>query len=749
MTRFACPVFASAFALGCPHAHAEAPDAPTSILYEIERITVTATLNPRATKDVASDVSIIDALEIDRRQVHDIGDLVRYEPGVTVTGNPARFGLGGFRIRGLGGDRVRIEVDGIPLSEEFSIGSFANAGRDFVDVDALKRVEIVRGAASSLYGSDALGGVVSFITKDPSDYLADDGGQYVAGKLQFATIDREAAITGTWAGGNERHGAVLVATHRDGHATSNQGSVDSADATRTRPNPQQTRSDALLAKYVHNADSGRTDRLTFDGEKGDVSTDALSARTTVANGTRTTALAGDDERQRARVAFAQDIPLTVSWIDRLDWKAYAQSSETRQDTLEDRATATAGVLSNPLQRYRRFDYEQRVVGVELSARKQWTQGSVEHALTLGLDLSRTRTEEQRDGFQRNLTTGVSTPNVPPDAFPVRDFPITETTTTALFVQDEITLANGRLSLIPAVRFDDYRLDPDNDAIFAGDNPGVVPTGLETSRWSPKLGAIWRFNDHLSAFAQYAQGFRAPPFDDANIGFTNIAFGYTAIPNPDLKPETSKGLEVGLRGSGAIGYFSVSAYHNRYDDFIESLAAVGINDDGLLVFQSRNLNQVTIRGAEARYGLNLGAFSAAFDGFMLKGSLAAARGDDDTANQPLRTIDPRKAVLGLGYERANWGAELIGSFVERKDRLPAADPANGVPEPFAAPGYSTLDLFTHWQPLERLELFAAVTNLTDRTYWNWGFASGLSASSTTLDRFTAPGRGASVGLRATF
>ncbi|MEO8010399.1 MAG: TonB-dependent hemoglobin/transferrin/lactoferrin family receptor, partial [Dokdonella sp.] len=715
----------------------------------IERVTVTATLNPRASKDVASDVSIIDAIEIDRRQAQDISDLVRYEPGVSVTGNPTRFGLGGFRIRGLGGDRVRIEVDGIPVGEEFAIGSFANAGRDFVDVDALKRVEIVRGAASSLYGSDALGGVVSFITKDPSDYLADDGGQYVAGKLQYATVDRQAAVTGTWAGGNERHGVMLVATHRDGHATNNKGSIDSANATRTRPNPQNTRNDALLAKYVHKAESGRTDRLAFDGQKADVATAALSSRTTTLNGTRTTALVGDDQRQRARVSFAQDIPLTSTWIDQLDWKAYAQSSETTQDTLEDRATATAGVLSNPLQRYRRFDYEQRVVGAELTARKQWTHGSVSHALTWGLDLSRTRTEEQRDGFQLNLATGVSTPNVPPDAFPVRDFPITETTTRALFLQDEITLADGRLSLIPAVRFDDYRLDPENDAIFAGDNPGIVPTGLETSRWSPKLGAIWRFNDRLSAFAQYAQGFRAPPFDDANIGFTNIAFGYTAIPNPDLKPETSKGLEFGLRGSGAIGYFSVSAYRNRYDDFIESLAAIGINDDGLLVFQSRNLSKVTIRGAEARFGLNLGALTGTLDGFMLKGSLATAKGDDDTANQPLRTIDPRKTVVGLGYERATWGAELIGSIVERKDRLPAADAAGGVPEPFAAPGYSTLDLFTHWQPHERLELFAAVTNLTDRTYWNWGFASGLSASSPTLDRFSAPGRGASVGLRASF
>jgi hemoglobin/transferrin/lactoferrin receptor protein len=730
---------------------ARADDAgyPLDIINELDRIVVSATLNQRAVRDVASEVSVIDAVEIDRRQVQDIAELVRYEPGVSVTGSATRFGIGGFRIRGLGGDRVRIEVDGIPVPDEFAIGSFSNAGRDLVDVDALKRVEIVRGAASSLYGSDALGGVVSFITKDPSDYLVDGDSLYVAGKAQYASVNRQASLTGTIAGGDASHGVVVVATRRDGHATTNQGGVDSDNATRTRPNPQDTASNALLAKYVHTAASGRIDRLTLDGEKASIDTDALSSRTLTVNGARTTALLGEDERERQRLSFGQEIPLSSSGLDTLEWKAWVQDSTTRQDTLENRSTATAGVLTNPVQRFRRFDYEQRVIGAELTARKEWKGDRVTHALTWGLDLSRTRTEEQRDGFQLNLTTGVSTPNVPPDAFPVRDFPITETTTAAFFAQDEMTLADGRLSLIPAVRVDSYSLDPKNDAIFAGDNPGIEPEGLDHLSWSPKLGAIWRFSDTFSAFAQYAQGFRAPPFDDVNIGFTNIAFGYTAIPNPDLKPEKSKGLEVGLRGSSDIGWFSVSAYANRYRDFIESLAFIGMNDDGLMVFQSRNLSRVKIRGAEARYGLHFGAFSDALAGFTLKGSFATARGDDETAGEPLTSVDPRKAVVGLAYDGTAWGGELAASVVDRKDRLPAGDPAGGVAAPFEAPGYSTLDLYTYWKPLQRLELFAAVTNITDRTYWNWGLANGLASTSSVLDRYTAPGRAGSVGVRVTF
>lgn len=744
MTTTRTTALGAALALACGPAAAESPY-PPEILSELERITVTATLNERAAKDVANEVSVIDAIEIDRRQVQNIADLVRYEPGVTVTGNPSRFGLGGFRIRGLGGDRVRIEVDGIAVPQEFAIGSFSNAGRDLVDVDTLKRVEIIRGASSSLYGSDALGGVVSYITKDPLDYLATDGGTFVSGKLLYASANRQASATGTYAGGNAQHGVMLVATRRDGHAMNNQGDVDSADATRTRPNPQDTDSTALLAKYVHTAASGRIDRVALDGEVANIDTDALSSRTTTLNGTRTTSLTAEDERKRVRASFEQDIPFASSFVDRVVWKGYVQDSRTRQDTFEDRWTATAGVLGNPLQRYRRFDYEQRVVGADLTARKALTTGAVEHALTWGLDLSRTRTEEMRNGFQLNLTTGASTPNVLPDEFPVRDFPITETTAAAAFVQDEMTLAGGRVSLIPSLRADYYKLDPENDAIFAADNPGIVPEGLSHTSWSPRLGAIWRFSDVFSAFAQYAHGFRAPPFDDVNIGFTNVAFGYTAIPNPDLKPETSRGFEAGLRASGEPGYFSVSAYRNRYRDFIESLAFVGFDDAGLMVFQSRNLSRVRISGTEARFGLDLGTFSAALAGFSLKGSYARARGDDVTAGEPLVSIDPEKAVLGIAWERERWGAELVGTFVARKDRLPAGDPA----APYAPPGYSTVDLYTHWKPTDRLELFAALTNLTDRTYWNWGIASGLASTSIVLDRFTAPGRAGSIGLRATF
>ena len=134
----------------------------------LDEITVTATLSPSPVRDTPGVVSVIDGDTIGDRMIENFADLVKFEPGVYVENDVTRLGLNGFNIRGVGGNRVMTQIDGVQTSEQFAFGPFS-VHQPGLDVDTLRSVEIVRSANSALYGSDALGGVVSLFTKDPAD----------------------------------------------------------------------------------------------------------------------------------------------------------------------------------------------------------------------------------------------------------------------------------------------------------------------------------------------------------------------------------------------------------------------------------------------------------------------------------------------------------------------------------------------------------------------------------------------------
>lgn len=715
----------------------------------LETVVVTATRGPRAAKEIAGTVTVTDADQIGRGLARDIKDLVRYEPGVTVANSAGRFGLAGFNIRGVDGDRVLIEVDGVPVADGFAIGSFANAGRDFVDLEVLERVEILRGAASSLYGSDALGGVVAFQTKDPDDLIAQDADRHlgVRGAWYGADDSRAATATAAWRG--DRLSALLLYTRREGRELDNQGRVAAADSSRTRPDPQKFEGDNLLAKLLWDIGGRGPLRFTFEATEKEISTDAISGRRTQSLGSATVQtldLTGNDHKDRYRLAADQDFTTRAAFAEEGSWRIHWQSSETFQNTQELRLTTGTGAAAETL-RARQAGFAQEVAGAELALRKSFRTGGAAHLVTYGVELLETETRQLRTGRQTNLATGAVTANIPPDAFPVRDFPLTETLEAALFLQDEISLGDGRWTLIPGVRADYYVLSPTVDAIYAEDNPLAQPESLDHTSISPKLGLVRHFGNGLSAYLQYARGFRAPPYDDVNVGFTNIAFGYTAIPNPDLKPETSDGIEFGLRKGQGGNYFSIAAFHNEYDDLIESLVALGIDpNSGLLVFQSQNSAKARIYGVEFAGGLDLSRLSESLAGLFLRSSLAWAKGEDRTADEPLNSIDPLKGVFGVGYANPGdrWGAELILTAVGRK-----SDVDESLGPQFRAPGYEVLDLLAHWRIGERTTVNLGISNLADEKYWEWPDVRGRSATDPAIDRYTRPGRAASASIQFRF
>ena len=94
---------------------------------DLETITVVGSRTERPLKEIAATIDVIDSDRIEEELARDIADLVRFEPGVTVSGTGSRFGLSGFNIRGIGGNRVLTLVDGVRVAEEFSFGPVLSA----------------------------------------------------------------------------------------------------------------------------------------------------------------------------------------------------------------------------------------------------------------------------------------------------------------------------------------------------------------------------------------------------------------------------------------------------------------------------------------------------------------------------------------------------------------------------------------------------------------------------------------------
>jgi hemoglobin/transferrin/lactoferrin receptor protein len=755
-------------ALACPLvALAADAVAPTTATDDLPRITVTA-IGSAFKFDVPATVSVIDRQKMDRHLVADIRDLVKYEPGVSAVGTAGRWGLDSFNIRGLDGNRVAILTDGVSASSSFGFSTTGmRAGRSFVDPDTLKSVEITRGPASALDPSDALGGTVRYVTKDPSDYLRDGKDVYVSIKERYNSADRSLGTSLTLAGGTPTNGIVFVADHREGDALNNKGDIDTSNYLRTRPDPLSQNTTSVLGKYVHVASPGREDRVTADLYRNNVNTDVLSALGQ-AGTTRLLTDHAADRSTRARFSVGQryaNIDLGIA--DRLEWDVYWQKSETESTT---NTLANVPSRNATYDRVYLSDLNERLYGGKLNLFRSITGGSVEQRIAYGIEASRTTPTGDLGGQGRDVQTGIVSSNTPymPENYPLRFFPRNDTDRYALFAQDEIALLDGKLRITPGVRWDHYAFKPDMADPYY--NSSFVQSGLgdvTKSRFSPKLGVSYAITEAIEVYGQYSQGFRPPLYNELAVAWGTPRL-YGIVPNPSLKPETSKGVEFGVRGNSELGYFSASAYYNQYRNFIYGGYTLdrsqwpqwALNQNLLIVMQAVNFPKATIKGVEASGGLRLGALTDALQGWRIEGNLAASKGDKQVVGQsgwsPLNSVDPLSAVLGISYDAKTWGLELLGKGVRRKSRLDTSTT-------FRAPGYATLDLYAHWKPIESLELTGGFTNLADRKYWDWGSLHGgvltnvatgggiddAQVRNAQIERLTMPGRAVTVSARYTF
>jgi hemoglobin/transferrin/lactoferrin receptor protein len=742
--------FLSLVGLGMGAAHAQTHSNTVGTAATLSEVVVSGSRQEQAADDLPLSYDVINASTLSNQQSRTLREALQDLPNASVKRSPARFSVGGttasagrdgnvgINIRGLGGNRVLLMTDGVrmPRSYAFRATTF---DREYLSLELLKRIEIVRGPASALYGSDGMAGLVNFITHEPLDFLAGKdgsepktlGGRIAAG---WSGDDNGHTLAGTVAGkASDSLQWMLTATTRGAHAVDNMGTNDEPNTNRTRPNPQNDRDNAVLGKIVLRPDSRQRHVFTLEHVQKKSDVDLLSSRSPLPLSGTPAQIAGaimDEYSSRSmdrdRLTWDARFGLGADWADHVRTVIALQHARSRQVGTSVRNTLPLRVRDN--------SYGERTWQAGLQADKTLRNGNWAHKVSYGLDHVRSDIS--------NLYTGLAP--LPPEVFPLKRFPDTRETTSALYVQDESV--HGDWSLTPGLRFDHFALDVTSQAGFSP--PAKQPgQSLSGSALSPKIGVLYRATPIWSVFGQYSAGFRAPDAGQVNGYYENMAEQVVIIPNPDLQPEKSRGFEVGMRGRMERLNLDVAAFTSTYSNLI--MDTVLIRGTGTAadprVFQTINTERARISGFEIKGQYDWGRI---FGGRVSTPfSYGKTHGVNRATGQPINSVDPAQLALGITYDTAAWGLRLDMRHHAAKTAKDI-DSASSVKPPntqFTIPSATTLDLSAQWRFQKNMRLNLAVHNLTNQKYWMWPDVYGLAATSPTNDAYTQPGRSMHVAL----
>ncbi len=698
---------------------------------ELDSTTVVAVANKQARPivDIVGSVSIVNAGDISATSSENIADVLRYQSNIAIEDGGTRFGTSGINIRGIGDNRVAIEVDGVKNAKQFSIGSYSNAQAQFPDTDLIKSIEVLNGPASTLYGSDAIGGMVSITTWNPDDLTRlNDGNRYSKIRLGYDGKTHGRIVSGLSAWDNENYGGIIGFTQRDGKGLIPHDSFhDKRDFSDW---DQQT----LYSKFVVNTSGTNTLKLGFSGSQKYIETQ-INSFIGQERFFRTTEILADDNYDNYKFVIDYDFSINNNLVDDGIVRAYFANTKVNQETNEKRSSRRG----TPLLQFRRFQYEQQNSGLELNLNKRLSTSSAIHNIIYGVEFTKSDIEESRNGLETNLNTGIGVPSIIGEVFPRRDFPNSSINEIGIFILDEISLENTSWTLVPAIRFDYYDMSPSRDSLFDVNGTNVEITSINESDISPKLGVLYKINDNSNMFAQYVRGFRAPPFDDVNIGLFNPIFRVRAIANPDLKSETSNGFEIGYRYFGKTNNVNLSLFHTDYNDFIESKTVVGVDPDtGFVIFQSRNISEANIYGIEASHSWQIN------NNFLSYTTFAWTKGNNKITNQPLNSISPAKMVNNITWTSDNrlWNVNLYSTLVKSKTRVDETD------DFFKPAGFGVFDLFVNYKLGDNQNIQLGVFNIGNKKYWDWQQVRNFIVNEPIIDALSKPSRSVSFSYTYT-
>lgn len=659
-----------ALLLGCSAAgslHAE--------IQTLAPLQVTAGRGPASADESPQRVTVVDAETLDRRSLPTWIEALRGTPGVFVQSSGP--GQGTVIVRGLKGSEVLHLVDGMRFNNSF----FRNAPSQYLallDPFLLERVEVLRGAASTLYGSDAIGGVVQLFAPElrhPEEGA--EGDIRLRTRIDSAQGARAGRVEGRY--GNEALAVAGGFTAQDYDDRRLAGGVTAPFS-------------AFSAQGYDAALSWRPDALQDWRLSGQVYTQPRTPR----HHELVPGFADAPESVIAEFAPSERRALQLRYrhaappgLDRLEIQL------ARQIIVDDRRNQSLGSPALDEEANR-----SRLDGFSLLAER--SLGATAR-LRGGVDLYRDRINSRRVRTEAGQTQAI----------------------TARFPDGSEARSAGAYLFhdwwpTPAWRLDSgLRYTLEQVRVAAADRG--IGIDLDEGAWTGTLGAVRRLSDDWRWTASVGRGFRAPNlFDLGALG--NRPGNRFNSPNPALGPETAWSHETGLIWETRQLRIEGVVFLLDYADRILSVPT-GNQVEGRYEVRSEN-------AAEARYyGLEAGLHWSPNDQWSLRGALNHTRGSErergaETA-QPADRIPPLNLALGLAWQPlSRWRFDLALTTADDQRRLAPSDLADSRINPLGTPGWSRWDLGAEWQLAPGRTLRLQAENLLDHGYREHG--SGIDA-----------------------
>ena len=693
---------------------------------------------------------------LDERQVLSFEDFSRrVDAGVNYNAS-----TNSINLRGLGDNRVLTLLDGIRQPWLTDPRDDAKGGVNAYDFDSISALDITKGADSSRYGSGALGGVVNVRTLDPEDLIKD--GRTYGGILKSTYDSADESVSGSAAAAVRSGDSwfMVQGGYKQGHERDNQGTIGGYEADRTIANPMDFDQGNVLAKFHQYIEGGHRLGITAEWYKRDEDIDNLNGTTSSDSGSllyTPGTLKSGEIVDRKRVSLSYDFlsPDNTDLFDEANVQLYWQKQKLNNTTngireIDGRMFAPGGAAAYygpPYGDYSRDNLlEQTAYGITSEASKDHILGEHAHELRFGGEFYLQKTHQYSGGVDN--CPDVDWTTVPQPYGPqtcrflhtnASDMPDVDSLVFGFFVEDDIKLMDDRLTITPGVRFDWFSHDPKSTAAYVA-SPNYDPAYLQDNDdfgISPKLRAAWQATDEWEIFAQWAQGFRAPSVTELYENYGSPG-SYARVGNPDLKTERSNGFEIGANYETSDLAFSATIFNSYYRNFIDTVTLQPPGGE----YPVGGVTGYANRAHVNIYGVELAGQWNITNEWRTWGSLAWTEGRDTDTDEYLNSVAPLRSIIGLGYAKENWGADVSLTAAAARDKVNGGG--------FVAPSYAVVDTTFWWEPeqVEGLKLQAGVFNIFDETYWD-AVSVPDGVSNAKRDYYSEAGRSFRLSVTKTF